>query len=246
MGPATGESTRELVTTAVGASFLRPLPAGTVEAVQRDAVLHHVGAGRVFIDAYEPHWVGIIVSGLARVYLDPDDGPEITVRYVRSGAAVGIAALAGERHPVSVRAVTPCRVLQLDIQRLLMVAEADPAASMAISRELAARLLDTYQELTVRVCGSVRQRLARQLLEEIGGDVQVSAGTEVLSIRRTHQELADSIGSAREVVSRVLSGFVREKLVELDRGRISLLDPVQLHLVANRRVSEAARRSSGT
>lgn len=241
MGRSTGGSTRDLVTAAVGASFLGQLPARVVEAVQRDAVLHHVASGSVFIDEDEPEWVGIVVSGLARVYLDLADGPEITVRYVRRGAAVGIAALAGERHPVSVCAVTPCRILQLDIRHVLAVAEADPAAAMAISREFAARLLDTYQELAARARGSVRQRLARQLLEEIGEDAEFNAQTNALSIRRTHQELAESIGSAREVVSRVLSAFSREKMVELDRGRIRLLDPVQLHLVANRRLSGAGR-----
>jgi CRP-like cAMP-binding protein len=242
VGWSTGSGTREAVVAAVGTSFLGGLPEPILTALQFGAILHHVAAGLVFIEETEPNWVGIIVSGLARVYLDPPDGPELTVRYVRPGSAVGVAALAGTEYPVSVRAITPCRVLQLDLNQVRMVVEREPTAAAAVGRELAARLFDTYQELATLARGSVRQRLAGQLLEVIDEDVETGRQGHPLTVTRTHQELAAAIGSAREVVSKTLAAFAREGMVELGRGTIHLLDPVQLHLVAHSRLSRAVPR----
>lgn len=236
---------REALVGALAASFLRHLPTPIVDTIQNGAVVHHVPAGRVFVDESEPDWVGIVVSGLARVYLDPPDGPEITVRYVRPGAAVGVAALAGTQHPVSVRAITPCLILQLNFERLRAVVADEPAASQAVARELAARLFDAYAEIATHVRGSVRERLAAELLEVIDQQGETDELDPDLTVTHTHEALAEGIGSAREVVSKALEAFAREGMVELGRGSIRLVDPVQLHLVAHKPIDRSRRRPNG-
>ena len=64
---------------------------------------------------------------------------------------------------------------------------------------------------------SMDRRLAQFLLEEtdkIGDD----------NIKLTHEQIARYIGSAREVVSRMLKYFEQEGLVRIARGNITLLD----------------------
>ena len=68
-------------------------------------------------------------------------------------------------------------------------------------------------------------RLAALLLEE--GEL---SGREVLSL--THEQLANHLGSVREVVTRMLRYFQKEGLVELGRGSIRLLDKEKLHRIA--------------
>ena len=53
------------------------------------------------------------------------------------------------------------------------------------------------------------QRLARLMLARSG------------AIRRTHQQLADELGSVREIVSRLLKGFAAQGLVALGREQIT-------------------------
>jgi CRP/FNR family transcriptional regulator len=48
----------------------------------------------------------------------------------------------------------------------------------------------------------------------------------------SHEELADVVGTAREVVSRHLARFQAEDMLALERGRIRLVDPVRLDSVA--------------
>ncbi len=68
---------------------------------------------------------------------------------------------------------------------------------------------------------SFDKRLAAFLLEE-----QQLEGSSVLKI--THERIANHLGTAREVVTRMLRYFRGEGLVELTRGTIEILDPQSL------------------
>jgi CRP/FNR family transcriptional regulator len=71
------------------------------------------------------------------------------------------------------------------------------------------RLIETIAFLRVDA------RLAAALLARADGEGELSA---------THQDLAEDIGAAREVVSRQLAEFQRAGLLRLGRGRIVLAD----------------------
>lgn len=51
-------------------------------------------------------------------------------------------------------------------------------------------------------------------------------------LRTTHQELAEALGSSREVVSRLLKDWERQGLVELRRGAVTILDSQGLRRIA--------------
>jgi hypothetical protein len=61
-------------------------------------------------------------------------------------------------------------------------------------------------------------------------------------VTQTHEGIADSVGSSRVVVSRVLAAFRDERLVDLGRSRVVLLNPVELHLIAFARTGYRAAR----
>ena len=54
------------------------------------------------------------------------------------------------------------------------------------------------------------------------------AKTGDATIRLTHDEVARFIGSAREVVTKVLKYFVEEEVVVLSRGKIEIIDKAKL------------------
>jgi CRP/FNR family transcriptional regulator len=51
-------------------------------------------------------------------------------------------------------------------------------------------------------------------------------------LHTTHQQLADELGSVREMVSRLLKGFADQGLVRLGREQIEILDPAGLRKIA--------------
>lgn len=113
------------------------------------------------------------------------------------------------------------------------IAECDLQA-VAVSRELTDQLLAGSQDFRQFIFGAFARRitelfrvveevafqridvrLAQKLLELAGNDVVVST---------THQQLAEELGSAREVISRQLRELQRRGWIQQSRGLITLLD----------------------
>ena len=78
-------------------------------------------------------------------------------------------------------------------------------------------------EMAERALASLRQRVVRQLLEA----ADRNGGSELVATI-TQQQLADGVGSAREVVARVLHDLRDEKLVETRLGSVLLREPQRL------------------
>jgi len=205
-------------------SFLDALEPSLANAIRQRAVVHHHRSGDAIVSEAEGRWTGIVRSGIARVYLLTEAGRQVTIRLARRGETIGIAALMGES-PVSAQAVTGCAVMQLDAEQVLRLARTHPSLALAIAREVSAVLSDTQREILIREQGSVRQRIARHLLT-FAGEFDPE---EPLMVPMTHEDLAESVGSAREVVTRHLDRFQAEGIVTLDRTQITVVDPLGLH-----------------
>ena len=88
----------------------------------------------------------------------------------------------------------------------------------ALFSERVAELMQLVEEVAFR---KLDQRLAALLL----GKGRV--------VRATHQQLADELGSVREMVSRLLKGFAEQGLVRLGREQVEVLDAAGLRAVAS-------------
>ena len=73
---------------------------------------------------------------------------------------------------------------------------------------------------------SFDKRLAKFLLEE-------SAVEETDSLKITHEKIANHLGTAREVVTRMLRYFQGENMVRLTRGAVELTDTAALRKLAD-------------
>ena len=72
---------------------------------------------------------------------------------------------------------------------------------------------------------SADKRLAIFLLQESGK-------RQSRELHLTHEQIARYMGSAREVVSRLLKYFAQEGMVELGRGSLQILQPKKLAVLA--------------
>ena len=213
--------------TALGGSFLAGVDPRIVDGLTRRAVVLHVDAGEVFVSETDPQWAVIVLSGMARVFLQTPSGRQVTLRTATAGGSIGIATVFASSS-ISAQAITDCELLPLDTQKLVALAHAHPDLAMAIARELSVRLIETYGEIVIRAHGSVHQRLARQLLHLSS----VRGPERPLAVAMSHSEIADAVGSAREVVTRHLHRFQTDGLLRLERGRVTIVDPIRLHEAA--------------
>lgn len=90
---------------------------------------------------------------------------------------------------------------------------------------LAAYVRSAARLIAVRSLGNIRERLAYDLLERACRS-QLAVGR--LDVKATQSDLADSIGSAREVISRALGTLRAEGIVETAPGTIRVILPMRL------------------
>lgn len=174
----------------------------------------------LFREEDEP-WVGVVQRGLVRISsLDPY-GRWVTYRIVRAGGVIGIAALVGRSDAVFARSVGASAALQLDFGTVQRLRLTDIRFSNAVAEEIYSCLLEARRDIQLRLRGSLRRRLALELIDMAA---EVGRGHPVV-VPVTHEDLADLLGSSREVVSRALAEMASRGLVrQAGRGALQILD----------------------
>ena len=210
---------------ALAKSFFASFPASARGQLLAEAVRAEIPAGMVWYrEADEPQLVSLVVSGLLRLYLASPDGRQLTVRYARSGDALGIATSVGGPGLLTEQAVTDCTLLVFRRPTLLVLGQRDVRIAWAMAEEITHRLNVYLEVIAATTFGSVSQRVARHLLDLSCSHQQSSTLLAPVS----QQELADAVGSVREVVARVLRQFRELGLVETTAQGILILDPAGL------------------
>jgi CRP/FNR family transcriptional regulator len=203
--------------------FLSTLPADAGERLLAEAIRITIPAGALVYREGETPRVIVVLDGLLRVFLRSSDGRQLTVRYAHDGDVTGLALVLGGPGPMSVQAMTGASVAAVGVDTLRSMLESDPGVARACAEELTRQLYCALDDLSQQAFLSVRQRLIRHLL-----DLATRGEGPHLVVRATQQELADAVGSVREVVTRSLRELGRERLLETARDEVVLLDPITL------------------
>jgi CRP/FNR family transcriptional regulator, cyclic AMP receptor protein len=224
----------ELASLGFEGGFLVALPASATERLLAEAIRINVPAGAlIYRDEESPRLI-VVVRGLLRVFLTSVDGRQVTVRYARSGDVAGLMLVIGGPAPESIQAMTSSLVVALRVDTLRSLLATEPGVASACAEELTRELHKLLDDVSEQAFLSVRQRLARQLL------LLATAGPgHDLVVRAGQQELADAIGSVREVVTRNLHQLHEEGLIDISRDLIWIRDPLALAEVAHARAGPA-------
>ena len=170
----------------------------------------------------------LIRSGSLRLYILSDEGKEITLYRLFPGEMCMLSAscvLNNITFDVFVDAEENSECIVVGGCAYASLAERNSAAKIFALETALARFSDVMWVMQQILFMSMDKRLAIFLLDEIsktGGD----------TVRLTHEQIAKYMGSAREVVTRMLKYFSSEGLVELSRGGIKLVDIKRLRSLA--------------
>jgi CRP/FNR family transcriptional regulator, cyclic AMP receptor protein len=214
------------VTEAMAGSFLGKLPRGVVGNLMANGERVDYPAGAVVYREGSSPRAALVVNGVVRVYMSSVEGRQVTVRYARPKDVLGIAVMVGGPVNVSVQTLEPSSLFGVNLRTLTAAAQDDAKVAWAIAEEINRRLYDTLQQTAINAFGSVKQRVASHLLDL--ASMQQRPGSR-LTARVTQQELADAVGSVREVIARVLRDLRVAGIVATSTDRILVLDPARLH-----------------
>ncbi|GEM_PF-3067665 len=165
--------------------------------------------------------VYMIVRGKVKVVMTSDDGRDVAIDLLRCGDVFGlVAAVNGGGHPAHAITATEARLVKFRSAAFLDWVDDQGLFRDLVWRQLANRVRQAYQRIGEQALMGVKERLLVTLLEIAEHEGRPAAeGKEVIFTRPTHRELAQRIGSSREVVTRVLKELLESDLLDAD-GRV--------------------------
>ena len=171
----------------------------------------------------------IMKSGSIRVYITSEEGREITLYLLEAGDICIFSAscvLESIDFDVSIDAKSDCDILQINSSVFSSISSKNVYVELFSYKLATERFSDVMWAMQQILFTSFDKRLARFLIEE-------SERSDSPDISMTHEQIAKYLGSAREVVSKMLKYFSLEGYVSLSRGGIHILNKNALAKLAH-------------
>lgn len=196
------------------------LGAASRQSVKKGTVLHNGSA--------DCTGLLLVCSGQLRAYILSEEGREITLyRLFEMDICLFSAScmMHSIQFDITIEAErdTDFWLIPTEVYKRMMETSA-PLANYT-NEIMASRFSEVMWLMEQIMWKSFDQRLAAFLLDEAGLE-----GSNQLKL--THEIIGNHLGSAREVVTRMLRYFQNEGMVKLSRGTVEILDPEKLRHLA--------------
>jgi CRP/FNR family cyclic AMP-dependent transcriptional regulator len=158
----------------------------------------------------------IVLSGRVKVYASSDDGREVVLTEYGPGEYFGELSLDGERRSASIRALEPCTCRVVQGSELRQFLAEHPDFALHLTRKLmrmVRRLTEQVRSLALQDVYGRMVRVLTELSDPVGEE-------RVLRHKLTQQDIADRVGSSREMVNRVMKELTTGGYVVMRDGRL--------------------------
>src|SRR6478735_1828043 len=208
------------------ASLLEVVRAGRLRRVKDGAFFFHQG---------EPARVlYVLVEGRVKFTQVTAEGHQVLVRVSGPGELFGaVAALGDAVHPASAEAHADSAALGWNSDVISGLLERFPRMALNVVRFLAGRVKefqDRYRELATE---RVERRVAHALLRLAAQIGRAVDGGTLIDLTLSRQDIAEISGTTIFSVSRILSGWESQGLIESGRERILLRNLLKIEEIAD-------------
>lgn len=206
------------------------LPEAELQALSSIAIVKRFETGESLFDEGEPcKGLWIIADGMVKIVKMTPSGRQIVLAMQHAPSTIAeVPVFDGGPYPATVMAVEPTTAILLLKSDFLNACRRNPDLSVRFLSAFGMRLRHLVSLVERITFGSIRQRLAQELLT-----FSDTAGGGKFLMPETHEELANRMGTVREVVSRNLGRFQSEGMIRVQRREVEILDRSALTAEAN-------------
>ncbi len=186
--------------------------------------------GRIIFMEDEPGEAFFFVkSGRIKISKQTSDGREHILHFINPGEIFAeVVMLDDGTYPATAEVVENCSIgmiRNVDMERIIGT---NPGIALGLLKIMARRLRIAQQQLIELALLDTTRRAASMLLFLAGEQgINTEKGIEI-DISLTNQDLAGLIGTSRETANRILNDFKRQKAVEVNKSRVTILDKYKL------------------
>ena len=170
----------------------------------------------------------VVKSGQLRAYITSDEGREITIYRLFDHDICLLSAsciMNSIQFDITISVEKDAEFFVIPVGTFKVLMDQSLVVSNYMNQIMGTRLSDVMWLIEQMMWKSFDKRLAHFLMEE-----SVLEDSKVLKI--THEKIAAHMGSAREVVTRMLKYFQTEEMVKLSRGTIEIIDEEALEMLS--------------
>lgn len=215
-------------------AFFRGLDEAALTVIAQAAQSRHVARGAFFFHQGDPatHFY-VLLQGSVRLIQVNAEGQQVILRFVGPHDGIGvIAALEHATYPLSAQAVHACLALAWDSQTLLRLMERYPVLALHALHLVASHLVELQTQYRELATERVERRVARALLRLVQQVGRRVADGVLIDLPLSRQDLAEMTGTNLYNVSRIISKWEKQGMLESRRVRVLIRDPHGLVAIA--------------
>ncbi|MEM7426311.1 MAG: Crp/Fnr family transcriptional regulator [Pseudomonadota bacterium] len=169
--------------------------------------------------------MAVVIDGRVVIGSTSIEGKELVLNIIHSGDVLGeIAFIDGEDRTADAKALEKTEILVLERRHFLPLLEDRQQLAMELLGVLCKRLRNTTDQIEDTAFYELKIRLARKLVsfaEHYGAD---DGEAEHVALPVNQSELGAMLNATRESVNRQLRELVKDELIELKQGAITITD----------------------
>jgi CRP/FNR family transcriptional regulator len=170
----------------------------------------------------------VIESGNVRIFKTSAGGREQVLTIERAGNSIAeLPVFDGGNYPASAAAASQCSLLFVSRNDFRTLCLEHPEVALKVLRMVGLRLRRLVGIIEELSFSTIRHRLAALLLR-LAREAGHRSGRAQFELTVSNQELASQIGTVRELVSRNLSRFQAEGLIQMEGKSITIPDLAKL------------------
>jgi CRP-like cAMP-binding protein/AmiR/NasT family two-component response regulator len=183
----------------------------------------------VYYDGDKANGIYLVISGKIKTIRLAEDGRELMTGIVGNEEYLGVnALLSNEAYTDTATALEDSMVVQIPKDQLEQLLNLYPEVAREFIKLLANDIREKEDQLMQLAYHSVRKRMAEAMVR-----LHRQGGAAAEGFKITREDLAAMAGMATETVSRTLSDFKDEGLIEKKGSLITLLQPEKLEKMKN-------------
>lgn len=197
-----------------------PLPSDTLRALASSAVARRFPKNAVLIhEGEQGDSLFIVLSGRLKVYASNDAGKEIVIDFHGPGECVGEMSLDGSPRSASVVTTEPTSCAIVSRAQFREFLHEHPDFALYLIGKLIQRARRATENVKSLALSDVYGRLMR-LLDTLARNVD---GRTVVAEKLTQQEIAERVGSSRDMISRLMKDLVAGGYLAVEDRTIVIL-----------------------
>ena len=217
-----------------GTPIFGPLPVREVDTLATVARVERVRArDYVFREGDPPRWFCFVKTGHVKIVRHARGGRDVVLELLGPGEMFGGVAVIEQRpYPASAQATEPSVVVKIPQEAVVALAAREPGIIREIALMIGRRLRGAHDSVTSLAVDPVEARLASALVRLADREGAPRADGVGLPFPLTRQSLADMTGTTVETTIRIVSRWLRDRVVTEDAGRLVLHDLGALRALA--------------